>query len=67
MECKLDISDQELAELQSLLRREIESSRNELRRTRNLEFRDQIRHHVEVLSHVLERVTRIESEMGVQA
>ena len=48
------LSDEELTELDALLRGEITRGRQELRRTRNPRFRDGVRHHIELMEHIHE-------------
>lgn len=59
----IDMSDEELGELDRLLVGEIDDSRVELRRTRNPGFRDHVRHHLEVMEHLHERL-RAARHMG---
>jgi|AntAceMinimDraft_16_1070373.scaffolds.fasta_scaffold509488_1 hypothetical protein len=46
------LSDEELTELDELLRGEITRGHQELRRTRNPRFRDGVRHHVELMERI---------------
>ena len=52
----IQLSDEELAELGAMLHRETATSRHELRRTRNPGFREQVRHHIDVVAHITESV-----------
>jgi len=61
MKCELDISSEELADLDVLLQREAQASRSELRRTRNPQFRSELEHHVERVEHLLGLLTRCHS------
>jgi hypothetical protein len=58
MKNTITLSDEELIELEDLLRRELEESRPEYRRTRTPEFRDFLAHHIEVTEGLLRTVTR---------
>lgn len=46
------LSDEELTELDELLRGEITRGHQELRRTRNPRFRDGVRHHIELMERI---------------
>ncbi len=48
------LNEEEARELDALLRRELADSKTELRRTRNVRFREQVRHHMHVAEHLLE-------------
>ena len=48
------LSEEEALDLNRLLRREVNESRVELRRTRNPHFRDEIQHRIELEEHVLD-------------
>ncbi len=48
------LTDEELTELDELLRSEITRGHQELRRTRNPRFRDGVRHHIELMEHIHE-------------
>ena len=58
MQHTLLVSDEDLAELESLLRSELKDAHSELRRTRNPQFREQIRHRMELAEHLLGVISR---------
>ena len=66
MKCELSVSAEELAELNALLEREIQSSHVELRRTRNPEFRDQVQQHVDRLEGLLRQLTQAQAPAGTK-
>jgi hypothetical protein len=45
---ELRLSDEELAELGRILQRELDTTRGELRRTRNLDYKEEVRHRMEM-------------------
>ncbi len=68
MTTAIRLSDEEIEELELLLHRELDSTRVELRRTRNPQFRDGIKHYMRVTEHMLEVVegARAGAEMSDQ-
>lgn len=56
MQHTLTLSDEELDEIDHVLEGEIRTTRVELRRTRNLDYRHQVRHHLDVMERVHERM-----------
>ena len=57
MEHQIHISEEELAELERMLGKEAAERRNELRRTRNPSFREDLIHRLDLLDHMHERIT----------
>jgi hypothetical protein len=53
----VSLSDEELAELDRMLTKELVERRSELRRTRNPSFRAQLDERIEVLEHMHEQVS----------
>lgn len=58
MKVELNISAEELAELDALVQREIENTHVELRRTRNPQFRSELQQHVERMEHLLRQLAQ---------
>ncbi len=58
MKNTITLNDEELIELEDLLRRELEESRPEYRRTRTPEFRDFLAHHIELTEGLLRTVSQ---------
>lgn len=56
MKTAIRLSTEEIDELEVLLHRELDSTRVELRRTRNPRFRAGIKHHMRLTEHMLETV-----------
>ncbi len=56
MEHTITLSDEELEELDGLLTHEVDDSRTELRRTRNRQFREMIRHRIALARDLLAKV-----------
>lgn len=53
MNAKITLSYEELIEMEQLLERELDSTRSELHRTKNKDFKEHIRHHMETIEHML--------------
>ena len=53
MKHSMVLDDEEIRELDCLLSADLSERRTELRRTRNPDFRLQIRHHIELDQHIL--------------
>lgn len=58
---QLAVTKEELEVLDAILQRELDSSYGELRRTSNVEFRQQIRHRRELTEHILQQIHEAES------
>ena len=67
MAYQIDLSDEELDELDLVLRQEFRSTRIELRRTRNPEYRGEVRHHMDLVEHILESLGSAKSRSGTAA
>lgn len=67
MACSLVLNDEELVELDDLLHQEVTTSRTELRRTRNPEFRDQINHRIKMAAHLRDLIARARAQEAAQA
>ena len=61
MKTTITLSTEEIDELEVLLHRELDSTRVELRRTRNPNFRDGIKTHMRLTEHMLESVASARS------
>ncbi len=57
MNAKITLTYEELIEMEQLLEREMDSTHTEMHRTKNKDFKDHIRHHLETIEHML-KVTR---------
>lgn len=53
---QLIVTEEELSILDQVLRQEIDNTRNELRRTRNPEYRDAVHHRMTLAEHMLELI-----------
>ena len=65
MKTAIRLSDEEIEELEMLLHRELDSTRVELRRTRNPQFRDGIKHHMRVTEQMLATVEDARTGAGM--
>jgi len=49
----IDFDEEELEELDSILSRELTESRSELRHTWDANYRERVRHHIELVEHMI--------------
>lgn len=63
---QLTLSDEELAELDDMLSRELQATRVELHRTDSLHFKERVQRHIDVMSHLQEAVRSAEAAPGPQ-
>jgi hypothetical protein len=54
----IDLSDEEMAELEKMLRYHLTEARSELHWTDNYQYKDVVRHNILVLERMLEAVTK---------
>ena len=59
MEHTIMLSDEELAELDGLLDSEVYNSRSELRRTRNPQFREDVRRRLTITRQLLAKIRKV--------
>ena len=60
MKCELNLSLEELSELEKMLQRELENGRTALRRGHDARCRGETHKHMQLVEHILGEVTRVE-------
>ena len=54
MSYRIELADEEMEELDMILRRELRESKGELRHTWDASYKDRVRHHIEVVEHMIQ-------------
>ena len=63
----VSLSDEELSELDQILIRESSRTHVELRRTSNRNFREHVRHHLDVVEEIRKRIETAQASSVAQA
>ena len=66
MSYKMELADEELDELDAILRRELRESRGELRHTWDANYKDRVRHHIEMVEHMIQTAETVRTSKTSQ-
>lgn len=65
MTCQITLTDEQLAELEVIVNQDLASSRHELHRTWNSDYKAQVKRHIELAEHILSAVQLVRGRRPV--